>query len=302
ANSVGPTSGTIVAFAGGLIGLGVHRATGGGPGGSAAVMLAAGACYLAAGAVALRMDRRLLGPDRGATAAGAAGLRRELRAVLDGLAAGVRHVARRRQAAGALAATGSHRFLYGILLLMSILLYRNYFYPSGNGNTALSHFSLLVITSAVGYGLAALVTPAATRRLAKSAWIALLLAGGGVATGLLGVTFQQVPFLIIGFALGLAAQGVAICTATILQQQVDDEFRGRVFSINDMLYNAAFVLGAAVCAPFMPADGKSYAMLAVVSAGYVLAAGGYLLISRQSREPGSAGPGRPASPAQRSSS
>ena len=34
ANSVAPTSGTIVAFAGGLIGLGVHRLTGGGPAGS----------------------------------------------------------------------------------------------------------------------------------------------------------------------------------------------------------------------------------------------------------------------------
>jgi len=300
ANSVGPTSGTIVAFAGGLIGLGVRGVTGGGPAGSAAVMLVAGACYLAAGAVALQMDRGLLGPDGGP--AGAAGIGRELRAVLDGLVAGIRHVARRRPAAGALAATGSHRFLYGILLLMSILLYRNYFYRGGDGNAALSHFSLLVITSAVGYGLAALVTPAATRRLAKSAWIAIMLAGGGVVTGLLGATFAQVPFLIIGFALGLAAQGVAICTATILQQQVDDSFRGRVFSINDMLYNAAFVLGAAVCSPFMPADGRSYPMLIVVAVGYVLAAAGYLLISRQPRGPAAAGPAVPASPAQRSSS
>jgi hypothetical protein len=300
ANSVGPTSGTIVAFAGGLIGLGLRGVTGGGATGSAAVMLAAGACYLAAGAVALRMDRALLGPDGGP--AGVAGVGRELKAVLDGLVAGIRHVAQRRPAAGALAATGFHRFLYGILLLMSILLYRNYFYSGGDGNAALSHFSLLVITSAVGYGLAALVTPAATRRLAKSAWIAIMLAGGGVVTGLLGATFAQVPFLIIGFALGLAAQGVAICTATILQQQVDDSFRGRVFSINDMLYNAAFVLGAAVCSPFMPANGRSYPMLIVVAAGYVLAAGAYLLISRQPRGLGAAGPASPASPAHSSSS
>ena len=147
------------------------------------------------------------------------------------------------------------------------------------------------------------MTPAATRRLAKSAWIATLLAGGGIITGLLGATFQQVPFLIIGFALGLAAQGVAICTATILQQQVDDDFRGRVFSINDMLYNATFVLGAAVCSPFMPADGKSYAMLAVVAIGYLLAAaGGYWLLSRQPPGGGSAAQASPSPSAQRSSS
>jgi predicted MFS family arabinose efflux permease len=86
---------------------------------------------------------------------------------------------------------------------------------------------------------------------------------------------------------------VAICTSTILQQRVDDDFRGRVFSINDMLYNAAFVLGAAVCAPFMPDNGFSYPMLIVVAAGYVLAAGGYLLLNGQLREPSPAPAGAP---------
>lgn len=300
ANSVAPTSGTIVAFAGGLAGLGLHYATGGGQRGSAVTLLAAGACYLTAGAAALRIRRHLLGPIRAPESSSRTGVIHELGVVVAGLAAGMRHVGRRRPAAAALAATGSHRFLYGILLLMSILLYRNYFYPSGNGNVALSHFSLLVATSAVGYGTAALVTPAATRRLAKSAWITALLAAGGLTTGLLGASFQQVPFLIIGFALGLVAQGVAICTATILQQEVDDEYRGRVFSINDMLYNATFVLGAAVSALFMPVNGKSYLMLAVVAVGYLLAAAGYFMLSRQ--PPAASGPVIPSPAAQRSSS
>jgi hypothetical protein len=302
ANSVAPTSGTIVAFAGGLAGLGLHYATGGGDRGSALTLLAAGACYLAAGAAALRIPRGLLGPGRRPDGSRRVGVLHELAVVVAGLAAGLRHVGQRRPAAAALAATGSHRFLYGILLLMSILLYRNYFYPSGNGNVALSHFSLLVVTSALGYGTAALVTPYATRRLAKSAWIALLLAAGGILTGVLGVSFRQVAFLVIGFALGLAAQGVAICTATILQQQIDDEYRGRVFSINDMLYNATFVLGAAVSAVFMPVDGKSYALLAVVAVGYVLAAAGYLALSRQVPGSAASGPGSPSPAAQRSSS
>ena len=300
ANSVAPTSGTVVAFAGGLAGLGLHYATGGGHRGSAVTLLAAGACYLAAGAVSLRIARGLLGPNRAPDAMRRTEIIHDLGLVVSGLAAGLRHVGRRRAAAAALAATGSHRFLYGILLLMSVLLYRNYFYPSANGNTALSHFSLLVATSAVGYGTAALVTPAATRRLAKSAWIAVLLAAGGIITGLLGASFRQVPFLIIGFALGLVAQGVAICTATILQQQVDDEFRGRVFSINDMLFNATFVLGAAISAVFMPVNGKSYAMLAVVAAGYLVAAAGYLMLNRQ--PPAASGPASPAPAAQRRSS
>jgi hypothetical protein len=301
ANSVTQTSGTIAAFAGGLAGLGVHLWVGGGGRGvSALIMLAAGAGYLAAGAVAVTLGRDLLGPDRDPGKL-PAGISAELAAVAAGLAAGTRHVWHRRPAAAAMVATGCHRLLYGILLLMSILLYRNYFYPASSGNVSLRHFTLLVAASAVGYGAGALITPAATRRMAKAAWITCVLAGAGILTGALGVTFGQIPFLIIGLVLGAAAQSVAICTTTIIQQEVDDGFRGRAFSINDMLFNVTFVLGAAVSALFMPATGKSYPMLAGVAIGYLVAAAAYRIVSRQA--PG-AGPGTasPAPSAQASSS
>src|SRR5579875_3416423 len=133
----------------------VHLVTGGGRIGSAATMLAAGACYLASGLVGATMRRDLLGPVFGTGTPPPAGIGTELAKVARGLAAGARHVWSRRPAAAALTATAAHRFLYGLLLLMSILLYRNYFYPGGNGNTALGHYTLVVITSALGYGAAA---------------------------------------------------------------------------------------------------------------------------------------------------
>ncbi len=301
ANSLTQTSGTIVAFAGGLIGLGVHLVAGGGRGVSALIMLVAGAAYLAAGLVAVTMRRDLLGPDQRDGERPATGVLTELASVAAGLAAGVRHIRQRRPAAAALVATGCSRFLYGILLLMSILLYRNYFYPASNGNLALKHFTLLVSTSAVGYGVGALITPYATRHLTKATWITCMLAAAGLTTGALGVTFQQIPFLIIGFALGVAAQSVAICTATILQQETDDGFRGRAFAINDMLFNVAFVLGAGVSALFMPVTGKSLVMLAVVAVGYVAAAAAYRIVSRQAPG-GPSGTASPSPSAQRSSS
>jgi MFS family permease len=314
ANSVAPTSGTIVAFIGGIAGIGVHLATGGGQLGSAITLLAGGCCYIWAGLLATRIPRGMLGPGPVPASASPGRLGAELAAVAGGLVAGARHLAARRRVAGALAATASHRFLYGILLLMSVLLYRNFFYPgSGGGNTALGHYLLVVVASAIGYGAAALVTPVMTRRLTKVAWITALLAVGGIATGALGAGFRQPGFLIIGFTLGVVAQGVAICTTTIIQQEVDDDFRGRVFSLNDMLYNAAFVLGAALSALFMPVTGRSYPMLVIVAAGYLVAAAGYWLLSRQSpaddQAGGSAGlttggpgTGRPAPAAQPSSS
>jgi MFS family permease len=289
ANSVAPTSGTIVSFVGGIAGIGVHLITGGGQVGSASTLLVGGVCYIGAGLVATRIPRDLLGPHQETGTIAPSHLGAELAGVLRGLADGARQLAAQRRAAAALAATGSHRFLYGILLLMSVLLYRNYFYRGGGGNVALGHFLLVIVASALGYGAAALITPLTTRVLTKAAWITILLAAAGIATGTLGTGFRQPGFLAIGFTVGVVAQGIAICTTTILQQAVADEFRGRVFSLNDMLYNASFVLGAVVGALFMPVTGRSYPMLLLVTVGYLLAAGAYWLLSRQSPAAGGAG-------------
>jgi MFS family permease len=294
ANSVAPTVGTVVSFAGGLVGLGVHNATGGGQGGSAITLLAAGVCYLIAGAIGATMRRNLLGPPPLAEGERRRGLLAELAVVVRGLVSGAQHVWQRRPVAAALGATGSQRAMYGILLLTSILLYRNYFYRVSGANSALNHFVLVVIAAAFGYGAAAVVTPIVTRWLSKAALITVLLTLGGVVTGVLGPTFQQVPFLALSLLLGLVAQGVAICSTTIIQQQMDDEFRGRVFALYDMLFNVPFVLGALVAAQIIPDTGKSYPLIAVAAAGYLLAAVAYGTVSRQELL---AGPSPGSSPA-----
>lgn len=280
ANSVGPTSGTIVAFAGGIAGTGVHLATGGGPVGSAVTILVSGVCYVAAGLAATRMPRLSLGPIP-SEAEDRASVGTALENVIAGLMSGLRHIWHRAPARAALAATGAHRFLYGVLLLMSILLYRNYFYHGSSGNTALAHYLPVVIGAAIGYGAAAWLTPLATRRMTNAAWITCLLAIGGVVTGTLGLSFGQPAFVAIGFVLGIVAQGIAISTTTILQQEAADDFRGRVFSVNDMLYNVSFVLGATISAAFMPESGRSVAMLLVAGVGYLAAAVGYRLTTGQ---------------------
>jgi MFS family permease len=324
-NSVGPTSGTVVAFVGGIIGLGVRLMTGAGPVGSAVILLAAGLCYLGSALSATRIGRDSLGPDL-PPGDSLAAVAHEIGMVAVGLITGLRHLWRRRPARAGLVAIGAHRFVYGILLLMSILLYRNYFYPGSDSNEALRHFLPVVISSAIGYGAAAWLTPTVTKRFPNSVWITALLAGGGVVT-VVGLAFGQVEFIAIGFALGLVAQGLAISVTTILQQQMEDDYRGRVFSVYDMIFNVTFVAGAAIGAAFMPDSGRSVGMLVVVACGYIVAAIVYWLMAGQSRgadadspasavpsgsaasagfsaSPGSAAPavGRPDSRAQRSSS
>jgi MFS family permease len=260
ANSVSPTVGGISATVGGVLALGLNVITGNTERGAAITLLAGGACYVAASLVARTMTRDRLGPRRPAARAsvqaGAPAPRRplfsELASVASGLADGTRYVIRRRGPAAALGATGGFSLLFGPLFLMSVLLYRNYFYRS-SVSVAEGHFGILVALAGVGYACAALVTPPATGRLAKPTWITLMLAASAVITLTLGETFQQIAFLGIGFCLYLTRQSVAICAVTILQEEVDDTYRGRVFAFYDMMFNAAYVAGAALSAIIMPA-------------------------------------------------
>jgi MFS family permease len=282
ANAVVPTLGTILGFVGGVVGLGVHLISGGGLAGSAATLWFGGVCYLAAGLLGLRMGRDLLGPDRSdreqrqqQTASIAADLEDVVRGLVDGL----KHLNQRRKAAYALGVVGVHRALYGTLLVAGLLLYRNYFYHGGNGNTALGHATLLVITSAIGFGLAAVVTPPGVNRTSKDLWITAWLVIGGIVTIILGPTFNQVAFLVLGFAMGLSAQCVKICVDTTVQQVVDDAYMGRVFSLYDMLYNVAYVVGPAIAVPFMPDTGKSYQLVLVIGALYLATGAGYAALT-----------------------
>jgi MFS family permease len=300
ANSVSPTAGGIMAAVGGIVALGLNAATGDTERGAAITLLAAAACYVGAGLVAATMGRDLLGPsDKGQAPGRLAG---ELASVAADLVSGARYVLRRRGPASALGATGAGSLLFGILILMSVLLYRNYFYAH-SAPVAEAHYTVLVTLAAVGYGCAALVIPPVTRRVTKATAITLLFAAGAVVTGVLGETFAQGAFLAIGFCLYLIRQGVAICTTTILQEDITDAYRGRVFSFYDMMFNVTYVLGAALVAAFMPVTGRSPVIIGLVAAGYAVTAAGFWLASRHSvPEAGDPGPASPSPSAQRSSS
>jgi MFS family permease len=299
ANSVSPTVGGIVGAIGGIVALGLNAATGDTERGAAITLLVAGICYVTASVVAATMDRDLLGPQF-EPGARPARLLSDLDAVVADLVAGARYTARHRGPRTALGATGASKLLLGVLSVSVVLLYRNYFYPS-SAPMAEGHVVVLATVSAIGYGCAALIVPPATRRLPKPAVITVLLAVSGVATAVLGLTFNQIAYLAFGFVLYLCLQGVAICVITVLQEEVDDGYRGRLFAFYDVMFNVSLAAGALLSTPFMPLNGKSAAIIGVVAAGYVVAAAGYWLLSRQS-SPGPPGTSRPSAPAQRSSS
>jgi hypothetical protein len=106
------------------------------------------------------------------------------------------------------------------------------------------------------------------------------------------VWLNEALLLIGAFVIGVAAQGSKICVDTIVQESIDDAFRGRVFSFYDVIFNIAFVSAAAFAAVSLPADGNSPVVYAVISVGYAVTALTYGRVNRNRRTADAARPAR----------
>lgn len=279
ANAFTPTGGTFAYLIG--LGLGTAARQGWeavGVDGDVGVLATAAVLYAVAGALALRIPRDMLGPDFDPTLPA---VREAARHVLRGLVQGVRHLDGRRAAAYGLAAIGVHRFFYGISTVSLILLYRGYFHDPSDTDAAFNGLALAVLVSGAGFVLAAVVTPLVTRWISPRAWMVGLLLGAAVIQLFPSALYTVPALLVAAFVLGLASQGIKICVDTLVQVNVDDAFRGRVFAMYDVIFNVAFVAAAAVAAVVLPMNGKSYGVLVVIATGYVVTAAGYATVTRQ---------------------
>ncbi|WP_433465459.1 MFS transporter [Spirillospora sp. CA-128828] len=289
ANAFSVTSGTVIAFAGAGAGFLLRRLFGAGHDGTALILVSAAALFLLAGLIATMLPKRLLGPHPpedappGAPRADAPRIVEALGGVLNGLVDGARHMARRPQAALALGAISFHRFLYGIVLIMTLLLCRNHF--AGDPDRGLRTFALMLGVSGAGYFAAALITPPVVRRISKQAWVALQLGGAALSLLVFGMPFAERPWAVGAFLLGVVSQGVKLCVDTTLQETIDDAYRGRVFAVYDMLFNATFAAAAAAAATWLPADGRAAFTLLAVIAAYAAGAVAYRTAASRVRRP-----------------
>jgi hypothetical protein len=280
ANAVSTTSGAVATVVGGGSALVLLPLTGSGNAAYASLALLSAVPYLSAAVVVAGFARAYLGPDHMARSA-----RLSVRAVAVGMVSGARHAWASPPAAAALAAISLHRLCYGFLTLMTLLLYRNTFSSWGSffpgGLTGLGE---VLGAGAAGTLLAAVVTPWVVRRIGKPRWVTVLLVGAGVAQPALGLPFIPPTIVAAGFVLGFVAQGIKICVDTTLQETIDDDHRGRVFSVYDTLFNVSFVIALLVAAFLLPPSGVSRPMLIAVGAGYLLTAVLYAMWSRSSAE------------------
>ncbi|WP_329004527.1 MFS transporter [Kribbella sp. NBC_00709] len=279
ANAVTPTSGTAFFLIGGGVGAGVKLIVDS----DLTVLGLTVVIYTAAALLALRLRRDQLGPDLNGDEPG---IGEALRTIAAGLIDGGRHLKARPQAALGLAAIGSLRFFFGLLTVVMILLYRNYFYGPGQLDQAFG--ALAIATGAVGAGLfvAALVTPWGTRVMALRQWITWLFVAAAVVCAV-PIGFYTKPALVVGgFLTGFCAQGIKISVDTLVQTGVDDVYRGRVFSLYDMIFNVGQVSAAALGAAILPDNGKSYPVLALIVVGFAVTAVVYGRLSSRAAQRG----------------
>ena len=254
ANAVTPTAGTVATLLGGVAGFGVRTALGAGDRSDAVVLATAAGLYVVSALVVLGLHRDRLGPDDGPTPGP---VLQQLLSTARGLAAGARHVRERRSAFDALAVIASLRTGFGLFTLTTVLLARNTLTDPADVDAGLALVAAAFTAAGAGAGLAAVLTPFATRRTGLRRWVV----GNLLVAALVEVAFAVVltpTTLVAGaFVLGQAAQAVKIGVDTVVQTSVDDAFRGRAFTFYDTVFNAAFLLAALVAVLAVPSSGEA---------------------------------------------
>lgn len=276
ANAVTPTCGTAASSLGTGLGLAIGMVGGEQALGTGIILFAAALGFAVSGAVSLTLGYRELGPHLEEEPEE---VRTAVRNVVRGMLSGLRHIGERVPARDGLATMGVHRVLFGVSTLLTLLLYNNTF--TSGGVAGLAGFSVSAALLAIGFFVGAVATPWATARMGTSTWIASMLATAAVALAVFALPFSPVLFPVAGFVLGFVSQAVKVTVDTLVQRHVDDAFRGRVFSVYDVLFNATFVLGAALAAVLVPSSGVSTDVVGGMVLVYAALAGAWTVRARR---------------------
>lgn len=267
-NATAVTGGTIFVVLGGGIGIGVRNLISGFEANhaDAAVITVAGAGFFLAGLLALSLRKRELGPA--AHEVSAPSLLSGLQEMQDGF----RRLRECRDAMLGIIATGIHRGGLTSLTLMALLLQRNSFNSSDQPSAGLAGFALAAVVAGIGIAIGALVAPLGVARFGRHRWIRWMLAASAFSPLLLALQQSEPILLITAFLTGACGQGVKVTNDALVQSQIIDQYRGRVFAVYDVMVNFAIVTGAIVAALLLPDSGAGALLPLLVALSYLLTA------------------------------
>ena len=251
-NSLFVTVGGAMLSVGALLALGMRELVGSDNAGSAETMIVAAIFALAGTALARPFPHKQLGPDEPDDAGHSA-----FHAVAVGFIHGAKAVARCHPAAAALSAIGVHRVVFGANTLMLLVFLRHV--GAGDG---LGRISLVLGFVAGGAFLAAFTTPLAVARAGRRTTLMTALALGAIAELLL-LTFSVPVYCVTALILGLVGQTAKLCGDAAMQVDIGDTVRGQVFSVQDAVFNVAYVVAMIVAALVVPADGRAVWLIVI---------------------------------------
>lgn len=279
ANSLASTAGSAVTILGGVCAIGLRALVGAGNAGSGWVTSCAVVGSVVAAISAVGFRRHQLGPDDTDVPVLAS------RTVAYGLRDGLAAVARVPSVAAGLSALLAHRVSIGIASLVMLLLYRNTFASHGLLRAGLSGVCELLVAGGAGLLLAGLISPLLVARFGRRRTVrgALLVAGASLIA--FGLPMIMATLLIGVFVLSTAGQVVKLSLDATVQADISDDARGRVFALNDTVFNTGYVVAIALAALVIPPTGHSPELLLIAATIYLIATPLHVLIDRSPAAP-----------------
>jgi MFS family permease len=269
ANALAVTGGSVWVVLGGGLGLGIRKvldflATA--DDADAVIILFAAFGYLIAAVFASRLGKSEIGPRpheivKGSFTQGLVEMREGFEFLRE-------HV----DAARGIAATAVHRGGLTALTLTALLLERNTFNDPADSEAGLAGLSLTLSIAAAGFVIGALIAPYGVRKFGRHRWMRLSISAASVSSLFLVIDRTPVLLAITAFFTALFGQSVKVTNDALVQSKIDDYFRGRVFSVYDVVVNAAIVTGALCAAWILPLSGDSWILPLLVSAAWSLVA------------------------------
>jgi MFS family permease len=157
--------------------------------------------------------------------------------------------------------------------IAAILVIKLEFPEAGDRFGQLSSAALALGAAGAGAFVGAATAPMLGRRLAKPGLILLGFFVSGVFIALLGGIINIPALLVLTFVGGFGGFVTKVAVDAQVQEALPDEYRGRAFSIYDILYNLASV--AAALAMFIFQDAR-FRLLLIMAGLFALVAGSLL--------------------------
>jgi MFS family permease len=268
ANALAVTGGSVCVVLGGGIGLGLRRLLDGLTTADHAdgyIILIGALGYLLAALFAATLKKQEIGPLEHEI------INASFSQGLIEMREGIKFLRQNIDTARGIAAVAVHRGGITALTLIALLLERNTFHDPADNEAGLAGLSFTLSIAACGFVVGAVIAPYGVRRVGRHRWMRFTMVASTL--GPLFIVFTRTP-LTLSFAAFLTAlfgQSLKVTNDALVQSKIDDIYRGRVFSVYDVVVNGAIVSGAVIAALMLPNTGDTFLVPLIVAILYVTA-------------------------------